>query len=330
MKKSILSFPDHIIDALQIKNNISSPQENFSSVIISGQGGSAIGGFLILDLLDSKKSEIPLIVNQGYDLPYWANNKTLLIISSYSGNTEETINVYKQGIKNNCYIICLTSGGKLLEMAIKNNIEYCLLPSGFQPRAAIGYSIVQLFNILNDKKICISHNSQNLDSFKNVAFFLKDNQSNIKKEAKKISDLIDNNISIMYCSSLFSSSALRFKQQINENSKSHCWFNIIPEMNHNEIVGWSKEYNSILTFFINSSFDTKKNINRISLTQKHIKHYSKTHFISPKGEDVFSQIFYLIHLFDFVSLFLANKKNVDPSKILPIDKLKLGLKNNND
>ena len=126
----------------------------------------------------------------------------------------------------------------------------------------------------------------------------------------------------------FYATALRFKQQINENSKSHCWFNIIPEMNHNEIVGWSKNYSNIITLFIESSFDTQKNKTRISLTHQHIKDFSSTYFIRPEGNDVFTQIFYLIHFFDFVSLFLANRKNVDPSKIESIDKLKIGLKNN--
>ena len=328
MKKSILQFPNHIDDALQIKNNFFTDKVNYNSVIISGQGGSAIGGFLIYDLLDFKNSTTPLIINQGYNLPKWASNKTLLIISSYSGNTEETINVYKQGIKNNCKIICLTSGGALLESAIENKIEYILLPGGFQPRAAIGYSIVQLFKILKNKNINLSFSNLNFNSFKNVASFLKENQRNIINQAKKIADLIDEKISILYCSSLFYATALRFKQQINENSKSHCWFNIIPEMNHNEIVGWSKNYSNIITLFIESSFDTQKNKTRISLTHQHIKDFSSTYFISPEGNDVFTQIFYLIHFFDFVSLFLANRKNVDPSKIESIDKLKIGLKNN--
>tara|TARA_B100001250_G_scaffold93978_1_gene78351 strand:- start:300 stop:1289 length:990 start_codon:yes stop_codon:yes gene_type:complete len=328
MEKSIYSFPDHILDALRINNILSSNNASFSSVIIAGQGGSAIGGFLISDLLNLKKNNIPVLVNQGYELPYWAGDKTLLIVSSYSGNTEETINVLNQGIQNKCHIVCLSSGGRILDLAKENNLEYALLPKGFQPRAAIGYSIVQLFQILDYKKILTSSSNLSQDSFIKAASFLKDNQYEIIQRAQCLAEKIKEKITVVYCSFNFFATALRLKQQLNENSKSHCWFNIIPEMNHNEIVGWSKKYDNILPLFINSYFDTKENQKRISLTVEHIQQYSYVESISPEGENVFFQIFYLIHFFDFTSLFLANKTGVDASKIEAIDKLKLGLKNN--
>ena len=327
MEKKIYSFPDHILEALKANNIFSFNNVSFSSVVISGQGGSAIGGFLILDLLDLRKIKIPILVNQGYELPAWANNNTLLIVSSYSGNTEETINILNQGIQNKCQIVCLCSGGKILDIAKKNNLDYLLLPSGFQPRAALGYSIVQLFKILDHKKIKSSdfNFKLNEDSFKKVAYFLKDNQNEIIQRAQSLAEKINNKITVVYSSSNFFASALRFKQQLNENSKSHCWFNVIPEMNHNEIVGWSEKYDNIFSLFINSSFDSKSNQKRISLTINHVQKYSDIELLHPKGEDLFRQIFYLIHLFDFTSFFLAKKKGVNPSKIEAIDKLKLGL-----
>ena len=328
MEKSIYSFPEHILEALDLKNdNIFNTDILFSSVIIAGQGGSAIGGFLISDLLNLNNYDIPIVVNQGYNLPFWANQKTLLIISSYSGNTEETINILNEGIQNNCQIVCITSGGKILDLAKKREIEYLLLPKGFQPRAAIAFSIIQLFQILDYKKILKNRNLLNLnqDSFLKVSRVLKDNQGEIVKQAQYLAKKIGDKITILYSSSNFFASVLRFKQQLNENSKSHCWFNIIPEMNHNEIVGWSKSYDNIISLFIDSTFDTKENRKRISLTINHIKEYSDIELIQPKGENIFYQIFHLIHLFDFVSIFLAKNKGVDPSEINAIDKLKSGL-----
>ena len=331
MKKSILQFPNHIDDALQIKNNFFTDKVNYNSVIISGQGGSAIGGFLIYDLLDFKNSTTPLIINQGYNLPKWASNKTLLIISSYSGNTEETINVYKQGIKNNCKIICLTSGGALLESAIENKIEYILLPSGFQPRAAIAYSIVQLFKILKNKNINLSFSNLNFNSFKNVASFLKENQRNIINQAKKIADLIDEKISILYCSSLFYATALRFKQQINENSKSHCWFNIIPEMNHNEIEAYTKNanINNFIIIWIDDKDIHPRNKRRLdiskSILSKKIKKQIDIRLDLNNVKSSFVKYLIYINLMDWISYYAAILKNVDPSIIPNINELKKSL-----
>ena len=327
MEKSIFSFPDHILDALKINNNFFSKNKTYSSVVIAGQGGSAIGGYLIFDLLDLKNIGIPVFINKGYTLPSWVNTDTLLIISSYSGNTEETISVLNQGIQNTCQIVCLCSGGQILDMAKKNRLEYLLLPKGFQPRVALAYSIVQLFQILCYKKILNKNSDLDKDLFIKAAFFLKENQDNIVKKAHYLVDKIKDKNTIMYCSSNFFASALRFKQQLNENAKSHCWFNIIPEMNHNEIVAWSKKYNNIFPLFISTLLDINENKKRISLTIKHVSEYSDLEVIIPEGDSLFFQTFYLIHLFDFISIFLAKRKGIDPSKIDAIDQLKAGLKN---
>ena len=321
MKKNIESFPNQLIDQFSIINNLKFVNKKISSVLIVGQGGSSIGGLLLSDLL-KKDIKFPIIINHGYKLPNWVNSETLIIVSSYSGNTEETLSVLKFALKKKLKPICVSSGGKLLKLSKEKKLDFLLLPMGFQPREALAYSIFSLFSIFYSYKVISKANFLKL---KKASIFILNAQSQIIKKAKLLANSIYKKTPILYSSNLFLGAVTRFKQQLNENSKNICWFNIIPEMNHNEIVGWAninKEHN-FFSIFIKSNLDLRKNQKRIDLTLNYLKQKNiKTELININNGNLYDQYLFLINLFDFTSYFLSLKNKVDPYNIDSILMLK--------
>ncbi len=327
MKKNIESFPNQILDSLSGFEKIRKEKRNISSVLIIGQGGSSIGALLLKDLL---KDDInfPIVINHGYKLPNWVSTSTLIIISSYSGNTEESVNILNISLKKGFKPICISSGGKVLKICEKMKLNFLTLPDGFQPREALAYSIISLFSVFVSHQIV---SNTVFDKLKKAAESILELQPKIIKKAKLLTNVIYQKTPIIYSSNLFSGAILRFKQQLNENSKNLSWCNIIPEMNHNEIVGWdnlNSHFNNVfLPVFIKSNLDLKKNQQRIDLTIDYLKQKKiKTKIINLEKGDLYAQYFFLINLFDFISFFLAKKNNVNPYNIDSILMLKEKLK----
>ena len=327
MKKNIESFPNQILDSFSSLEKLRIIKKSISSILIIGQGGSSIGGLLLRDLL-IKEINYPIVINHGYKLPNWVSSKTLIIVSSYSGNTEEALSVLKISLKKGFRPICISSGGELLKICKKQKLDFFTLPEGFQPREALSYSVFSLFSVFLKYQVI---SNKNFLKLKKASIFVLNNQTKIINKAKTLSNVIHQKIPIIYSSNLFSGCVTRFKQQLNENSKNLSWFNIIPEMNHNEIVGWqnvnSDLKNNFLPVFIKSNLDLKKNQQRIDLTLNYLKEQKiKTKVINIEKGDIYSQYLFLINLFDFTSFFLASKNNVNPYDIDSILMLKSKLK----
>ena len=322
MEKKIKDFPNNIKDAIKIaENSIKNFQfRGIKNIVISGQGGSGIAGVIAKDIF-YKSLSIPIFIVQDYEIPSYVNNETLFISSSYSGNTEETITSLKSAIKRKSQIICISSGGTIKNLANKNNLYFIELPKGGPPRAMIAYSLIQLiFLFCNiDKSNQIGHTSTEL---LNISKKLKKNQLEIIERAKEISNSIGKKMPFIYSYSNFEGIALRFKQQLNENSKRHAIFNVIPEMNHNEIVAWSRESLCSIPIFINTS-SLEKNKTRMELTSNLIAKKVENYItINYKSQSELEEYFYFLHLFDWIALMIANIDGVDPNDIKLIDKLK--------
>ena len=163
MFNSIWEFADNIEDAFSLGNNIELKYkyENITNIIIAGMGGSAIGGDVAY-ILEKKNLNIPLQVFRGYDCPLWVNKNSLVICSSYSGNTEETLSAFEICLKNQFHIIICTTGGKLLKIANEYNIDYVKIPSGYQPRAALGLSFSVIILLFSKFKFIPNHLINNL------------------------------------------------------------------------------------------------------------------------------------------------------------------------
>jgi len=325
MKEFVKSFPKHITHALNISHDIriDIDSSKIDNIVIIGQGGSAIGGVIVKNLLKEKIS-IPILVNQDYQIPYFVNNRTLVIASSYSGNTEETLCALKEAYNRKSLIFCICSGGEMLSFSKKNSINYILIPSGSAPRAMLCYSIIQMLSLIS-RTWGIYQNLKN--DLLNTQQYLIDKQTDIIKISKETSMSISNKMPFIYTFPEFEGVAIRFKQQLNENSKRHACYNLIPEMNHNEIVPWVNKNVCVIPIFLNGA-TFYRNQKRMIISVNKIKD-SVEDLIELNSNDQISylqQYFYFIHLVDWISVTIAEQESVDPDDITLINYLKDQLK----
>jgi glucose/mannose-6-phosphate isomerase len=321
MKKLISNFTNQLKHALEITQctELTPFKKEIKNIIISGMGGSGIGGNIVSEAVASKVT-IPIIVNKDYALPNFVGKNTLVIISSYSGDTEETVKALNEAITLESKIVCISSGGKISEIATKKNIDLILIPKGMPPRAAIAYSIVQLLHILNFYTI-ISY------SFKNnllAAIELIDaEENNMIRDAKETAKLLSDKLPVIYGIAGMESVAIRFRQQLNENAKMLCWHNVFPELNHNELQGWSEDNSNIAVIILRNHNDAPRTSKRIEISSDIIRHHDVTvREVYSKGNTPLERILYLIHWGDWVSYFIAELKNIDPMDIRTITYLK--------
>ncbi|NWG27824.1 MAG: bifunctional phosphoglucose/phosphomannose isomerase [Ignavibacteriaceae bacterium] len=302
----------------------------FNQVIISGLGGSAIGGELLVNFLRNELS-VPVVVTRNYNLPPYANSKTLVIACSYSGNTEETISVFQNAIKRECPLIVLTTGGKIKSLADSSNVPVIILQDGFQPRFALGTSFFSLLKVFQTLKLASSQDNtvQSISSLwktKSVEYTTENNT------AYRIAESLIGFIPVIYSVSDFTNSVgYRLKCQFNENSKMHAFHNSFPEMNHNEIVGWENNPEGKLNPVVISILDKdyhpqiKK---RFEIVLRNIigKNWLIINLESEANEFKV-RLLDLIYLCDWITFYAAILRGFDPSEIDFINKLKEKLSN---
>lgn len=305
------------------------PPKTIYEVIIAGMGGSGLAAKAYKRLTTI---EVPIDIIQDYDLPDRADTNTLLICSSYSGNTEETLSVFKQAFDEyrilRPMVVVICSGGELLKLAKKHKVPYILLPQGLQPRYTFGYQYRALVELFENTPL-IDWGLKELEftskALQNVHKpFLPDIKT-INNQAKQIALDIVGKAPIIYAASEMLAAAYKWKISINENAKNIAWYNEFPEFNHNEFLGWSshpidKPYAPI---FLQSSFDNPRITKRFDLTKKLLSGKMPNPIVvQAKGDSQLEQFFYLTILGDFVSLYLALLNNVDPTPVKLIEKLK--------
>jgi len=321
MKKLISEFTNQLKEALKIGENstFKSTDKTFNNIVITGLGGSGIGGKIVSQLVQNEV-KVPIFINNGYHLPAFVNEKTLVIVSSFSGNTEETLEAMKIAQNKKAEIACISSGGKIIEIAKEKGYNTILLPGCHSPRAMLTYSLTQQFFVLN-------HYGFIKGDFKKAianAVSLIDNEiENIKAEALKIAKGIKGKTTIIYSEESYEGVAVRLRQQLNENAKVLCWHNVLPEMNHNELVGWAGGKNEYAVILFRNDSDYGRTQKRMEISKEVIEKYTNTHFeIWSKGNNPIEKSFYLIVLGDWISICLAELLEVDPIEIKVINHLK--------
>jgi glucose/mannose-6-phosphate isomerase len=314
-------FPFQLKEAIKVAENakLSPTITPVKNIIISGLGGSGIGGRIVSQLVESEAT-LPILVAQGYFLPGYVGPETLIIISSYSGNTEETISCLKEAIKKNAKIVCICSGGSIAEIAREQKLDLILIPGGNPPRACLGLSLTQLFYILSFHKIIGTSFKKQLEDAINL--LIKEKEA-IMLEAKALAVEIKDKTPVIYTSNSNEAVAIRFRQQINENSKILCWHHVFPELNHNELVGWSLKNEKLAVLIFRDQDDFERIQYRMEISKNIIRNYTSTILeIYTKGQSSIEKAIYLVHLGDWISYFLAEIKNTDSMEIEVIDKLK--------
>lgn len=321
MKQLIADFPVQLHEALIIGQSyrFTAAKKAFTNVVLTGLGGSGIGGSIIQNFVFDKM-KVPFIVNKDYFLPSFINANSLVIVSSYSGNTEETLMAMQQAIKAKATIVCITSGGKVAEIARKKKFDCILVPAGMPPRACVGYSMIQVLYTLQHFGL-IKENFEK--DIKASIKLLKDDSKDIQKKAKALATKLNEKTPIIYSAPDFEGVAVRFRQQINENGKMLCWHHVIPEMNHNELVGWKDKDNSRAVVILRTKEDFARTQLRMEINKKVIKKYtSNITELYAKGKSYWEKVFYFIHLTDWVSVDLADMHKQDATEVKVIDFLK--------
>jgi glucose/mannose-6-phosphate isomerase len=320
MKALVQNFTNQLKEAKIIADKaIISPSKNIQNIVITGLGGSGIGGTIISELV-SDSCTVPIIINKDYFLPAFVNENTLLIVSSYSGNTEETLSAMQQAISKKAQIACITSGGKVLELAKQHQFDFIEIPGGNPPRSCIGYSLVQLIKVLVAKDFADKKLFTDLE--KAIALLDKENAA-IKIESQKVAEKLLNKITVIYSLGTCEGAVVRFRQQINENSKMLCWHHVFPEMNHNELVGWTEKNDDLVVVTFHTSFDYNRTKKRYEVCKPIFEKYSSGVIdITAKGESKLEQFLYLINIGDWISCDIADLRGIDPVEVNVINHLK--------
>lgn len=326
MKSLVEAFPNHLVEALAIGRaaTFRNTAKSFENVVISGLGGSGIGGKIVSQLV-ADHCALPIVCTNDYVLPGFVSAKTLVIISSYSGDTEETVAAYNEAKAKGATISCITSGGKIRAAATADGYNCVIIPGGNPPRSMFGYSSVQVLFTLKAYGLIDGSFEQEIEG---AIALLNAEKANIRTETLAIAKQIVSRIPILYSEASYEGVAIRWRQQINENSKMLCWHHIYPEMNHNELVGWTGGDNRVAVITLRTEDDNVRSQMRMEICKKLIGEKCDTQVeVFAKGSSRIQRAYYLIHLGDWLSIDLAELRNEDATAIPAIIFLKNELAN---
>ena len=326
MYKSIFDFPDQIEKSVEIGKNIGlrKPYSKVNKIVLAGMGGSAVGGDLLSLALRNHLS-VPFFVSRNYTLPNWVDENSLVICSSYSGNTEETLSAFNEARSKNAAIIGITTGGILSSWLKEYDCDEITITRGLQPRAAVGFSMIpMMFLIRKILKIDLDLESI-LDETRNELFEKRKTYStmDLQNPVYSLAQKIYKKCVIIYGETGATDKlSIRLKGQLCENSKMLAFVNEIPEMNHNEIVGWENNpdlFTHLVVLWLVDFNGHIRNLERVKITQSILdKLPVEQYTVHLKGKSFIDRIFHSIHYGDWLSYWCAFLHQTDPT---PVDKI---------
>ncbi|MCE2504793.1 MAG: bifunctional phosphoglucose/phosphomannose isomerase [Chlorobi bacterium] len=337
MYSAIANFAEQIKEAVILgEEGPSIAKGRAKRVVILGMGGSAIGGDLLRSYVSVFKNyaDGDVIVSRDYNPPV-VRKSDLLVVSSYSGNTEETLSAYNAAKKNAGQVLVITTGGKLGRSARAEKHKMISLPAGLQPRAALSYSFFPLLYTLAIKSEVFGPSVKRetekgiSETIKLIASLSQAYGGGPKRtnSAFALAQKINGRVPVIYSATeRLGTINLRWRGQIQENAKYLAFGNLLPEMNHNEINGWSHPANLVKNFvniYLRDKEDHRRNKKRIDITKRIIgKNAGDVVEIESQGKSLLARMFSLIHLGDWVSFWLSALNAVDPSPVPVIEGLK--------
>lgn len=304
------------------------------NIVVAGMGGSAIGGELVKDY-SRAKIRVPVVISRDYQLPEFVNKKTLVIATSYSGETEETLSSFLDAVKRKCMLFCISSGGPLLKYAEKLKIPYLKVQSGMPPRAALPYMLIPQLKCLEKLKL-IQPFSDDLE--RAITILKKVSSENSPKKpvnrnfSKALALKLKNTVPVVYGFGSYRSIALRFKQQFNENSKIPAKWETFSELNHNETMGWeeAKELgNNFAVVILRDKSEPVEIRSRIKVTKELMnKNIDKIFEVWAYGRKQLSKMLSTITIGDFTSYYLVILNNIDPTPVKTVEIMKKKIEQN--
>lgn len=326
----IKDFPKQVEDAVRIGNEakIKIPVRGIHNVVVTGLGGSAIGGDLLRSYL-SDDFGLPFFVNRHYVLPGFVNAKSLVVVSSYSGNTEETISAHRDAVKRKARVLCISTNGETERLARKYKHPFIKIPPGLSPRAALGYSFFPLLVTLGKIGLIKPRNKEikeTIQLLQRKATLYADPASP-ENSAFQLAAKLKGKLPIIYSATEHLDAVnLRWRGQIAENAKQLAFGHVLPEMNHNELVGWkvlTDLMKDMQVVFLKDRGTHKRVQVREEITKEVTSRYAfNVTEVRSEGSTLLARMFSLIQFGDWVSLYLAIMNNEDPEPVKVIDYLK--------
>lgn len=322
----LLESPDQFKTGFDLARNVKIPGE-FKSVTISGMGGSALPGNLLRVYLqdlhkDKNANPVAIFQNRYYTLPHEAYDQCLNVISSFSGTTEETISSFKEALANNLPCVGISSGGDIEKMCKENNIPHVKLPApypNFQPRTATGYFFAAMLRLLINHGLSPDVEADVLKHADDI----KSKIPGLEYQAKLFAKKIAGKTPVIYASAKFKAVAMIWKIKLNENSKTPAFWNFFPELNHNEMIGYTNPQAKFIIIMLRDPQDNPKNLNRYEATSGLLRQKGiDVEVIDMEGEDSFYKMFHMLTLGDFTSYYLALEYGQDPTPVAMVEDLK--------
>ncbi|HEX7070331.1 MAG TPA: bifunctional phosphoglucose/phosphomannose isomerase [Rhodothermales bacterium] len=331
MYDAILGLPRHLREGRERAGSVD-PRfraDDARCVVIAGMGGSAIGGDLLAALATSS-ARIPVIVSRSYTLPAYVDESTLVVISSFSGNTEETLAAMEEAQARRARILCIASGGEVAQRAERDDLPLYRLPGGMQPRAALGYALSTLLTMAEQ----IGLISVGDESWEEACSILESQGAALanvdENPALALARRLQDRLPFIYSGGrLMAPVNTRWCCQIEENAKMLAHGAVFPEQNHNEIVGWDEAFDlhgRIVIVALRDRMDHPRVVRRLDLTRELLAPRAAEWIdVESRGASDLARMLSLIQLGDWTSLYLALIRNVDPTPVRLIDRLKQGL-----
>lgn len=329
----LCSFPRQAADGLAIGNALDLDRIDrgaIRSVVIAGMGGSAMGGD-VLRTLASRSGSVPVAVSRSYTLPAWVSSETLVILISYSGATEETLSAYADARRRNAQAIAICTGGALGDACGRDGVPCARVPAGLAPRFALGYLLFTLVAIARRLGV-VDIPQTDIDAAIALLEARVPEWSDGAREgnpATAIAERLQGRLPVLYGPDGLDCVLTRWRCQIEENAKTLAYANVLPEMNHNEIVGWEKlpeQLARIAAVFLHEAPESPRIALRGEITRDIVRPLAADVIdVRPASEGCFPVIMELISLGDWVSFYLAIGGGTDPFPIRNIDVLKTAL-----
>ena len=327
-RQFILDTPSQFEVGFSLAKNIKLEGE-FDSITISGMGGSALPANLIrtychnLFNRTSDYNPFEIFINRYYALPpEGKNTKTLNIIASYSGNTEETISSLEEVRKLNLPFIGLSSGGKIEQLCKEYNMPHIKLPipyPNYQPRMGTGYFFSSILQVLINQNMIPDITKEIIKDAKEF----NEGMERYEQKGKELSEKVKGKTPIIYASPKYKSVAMVWKIKFNENAKTPAFWNYFPELNHNEMVGFTNPQAKFFIIMLKDNDDNEKNLKRYQATKDLLKEVGiESEIIEMEGANVFSKMFLSITYADWASYYLALCYEQDPTPVEMVEKLK--------
>lgn len=324
-------FPEQCRRALEIARqfNPPTPRVPIQHVVVTGLGGSAVGGDL-LRVLAEDSGEVPVIVNRDYQMPAFVSDRTLVLAASYSGNTEETLSAFEDAQDRGALLACITSGGELAQRAAHYSAPVAFIPKGQPPRSAMGYLFIPM--LLAAHKAGVIRRDPTPELEQAIALLEQARErwhADVPFEqnpAKQFAAQLYGKLPILYGSQAYSAVvAFRWKTQLNENTKIHAFSNGYPEMNHNEILGWvlaKQQVPNLAVVLLRDRLERPKIVARVETTKRLFARAAEVHEFFAEGQTLLARMLYAIYFGDWVSCYLALLYGMNPTDISYINLLK--------